>query len=292
MNAPSGAQSDDPDVLRAALSRESSQRCRADSVARIQTDVVDLAIDLVVHGFDIEKLFGGLTKKMVEQTDSRVCAVWLLDDEQRRCDMRMAYIVDRFYTRDESGWKGLAFPHESLGSHLVAYKPGWTRTIKYRSGDPRLPEAVREFHRRAGVNGMIVAPLLVGGRTLGWIKLSGRGTPQSEELEWSRVVLIEAIARQAALALHHSRVFEQSRLEERRKSVLEERNRIARDIHDNLAQGFAAILMQLQAAQRDCRSDAVAMKLETAIGLARAHLIEARRSVVTLRPKLSDGEAN
>ena len=61
----------------------------------------------------------------------------------------------------------------------------------------------------------------------------------------------EAIARQAALALHHSRLIEQSRVEERRKAILEERNRLARDIHDNLAQGFAAILMQLQAAQRE-----------------------------------------
>ena len=68
--------------------------------------------------------------------------------------------------------------------------------------------------------------------------------------QW-RVALLEAIARQATLALHHSRLAERSRLEERRKAILEERNRLARDIHDNLAQGFAAILMQLQAAQRD-----------------------------------------
>jgi signal transduction histidine kinase len=288
-----GTLSDDPDVLRTALSRESSQRRRADSIARMQTDVVNLVIDLVVHDFDVEKLFGGLTKKMVEQTGSHVCAIWLLDDEQQRCDMRMAYIVDRFYTRDSTGWQGLAFPHESLGRHLIGYKPGWARTIKYRSGDPRLPDAVRQFDRRVSVNGMIVAPLRIGGRTLGWIKLSGRGTRENEDLEWSRVVLIEAIARQAALALHHSRVFEQSRLEERRKSILEERNRLARDIHDNLAQGFAAILMQLQATQRDCRpADAVANKLETAIALARAHLGEARRSVLALRPNLSDSEVH
>ena len=60
-------------------------------------------------------------------------------------------------------------------------------------------------------------------------------------------MLIEAVARQAALALHHSRLVELNRREERRKAILEERNRLARDIHDNLAQGFAAILMQLQA---------------------------------------------
>ena len=68
---------------------------------------------------------------------------------------------------------------------------------------------------------------------------------------WWRIALVEAIARHAALALHKSRCTSRSALEERRKAILEERNRLARDIHDNLAQGFGAILMQLQAAQRE-----------------------------------------
>jgi signal transduction histidine kinase len=106
------------------------------------------------------------------------------------------------------------------------------------------------------------------------------------------VVLIEAIARQAALALHHSRLIEQHRIEERRKGILEERNRLARDIHDNLAQGFAAILMQLQAAQREdaTLTPAVARSVETAVELARTHLTEARRSVGALRPNVGNGE--
>jgi signal transduction histidine kinase len=106
------------------------------------------------------------------------------------------------------------------------------------------------------------------------------------------VILIEAIARQAALALHHSRLIDVNRREERRKAILEERNRLARDIHDNLAQGFAAILMQLQAAQREAGSvtPAVAFNIETAIDLARTHLTEARRSVGALRPNVGSAE--
>jgi signal transduction histidine kinase len=104
-------------------------------------------------------------------------------------------------------------------------------------------------------------------------------------------VLIEAIARQAALALHHSRLVDLNRREERRNAILEERNRLARDIHDNLAQGFAAILMQLQGAQRELGSTpAVASSIETAIDLARTHLTEARRSVGALRPNVGSGE--
>jgi signal transduction histidine kinase len=87
-------------------------------------------------------------------------------------------------------------------------------------------------------------------------------------------------------------VAERNRVEERRQAVLEERNSIARDIHDTLAQGFAAILMQLQATQRVVGPlpPAVAKSLETAVDLARTHMIEARRSVSALRPQQSEPE--
>jgi signal transduction histidine kinase len=51
--------------------------------------------------------------------------------------------------------------------------------------------------------------------------------------------------------------------------------------------------MQLQAAQRECTaaSIGIAQRIDTAIDLARTHLVEARRSVGTLRPNVGDGEA-
>jgi signal transduction histidine kinase len=99
------------------------------------------------------------------------------------------------------------------------------------------------------------------------------------------------MARHAALALHQSRLAEQNRIEDRRKAILEERNRLARDIHDNLAQGFGAILMQLQAAQRAGELPAAAARnIDTAVDLARTHMVEARRSVGALRPTVGDGE--
>jgi signal transduction histidine kinase len=122
--------------------------------------------------------------------------------------------------------------------------------------------------------------------------VSSPGDPEPET-QWWRIALIEAVARQAALALHHSRLLEANRREERRKAILEERNRLARDIHDNMAQGFAAILMQLQAAQRESGGALpipVASSIETAVDLARTHLTEARRSVGALRPNVGAGE--
>jgi signal transduction histidine kinase len=287
---PAEASSTEPEVLRAALLREHEARRRADCLAAMQAEVVQLALDLLVREPDIEGFFGGLTRTMVEDTESHVCGVWLLDDERTRCDLWMAYVGDRLYKRDDLD--ASTFPRDSFTHHLMTYQPGWTQTIEYGEDDVRLPEDIREFHRASGVKAMIVTPLVLGASNLGWIKLSCCSVPDCEGAQWWRVVMIEAIARQAALALHHNRLVERSRIEERRKATLEERNRLARDIHDNLAQGFGAILMQLQAAQRDAAAlpSSVAATLNVAVDLARTHMIEARRSVGTLRPNVGDAE--
>ena len=68
---------------------------------------------------------------------------------------------------------------------------------------------------------------------------------------------------------------------------MEERNRMAREIHDTLAQGFTGIILQLEAAEQalhDNPSDAE-RHLNQASSLARKSLAEARRSVWNLRSK-------
>jgi two-component system, NarL family, sensor kinase len=71
-------------------------------------------------------------------------------------------------------------------------------------------------------------------------------------------------------------------------SILEERNRMAREIHDTLAQAFTGILAQVGAAKQVLTDDVEATQahLDLIEELARTGLIEARRSVVALRPQL------
>jgi signal transduction histidine kinase len=290
--------SDDPEFLRVALIHETAERRRAECRANTQTEVVKLALDLLVREPDIEGFFGAMSKTMVEESESHTCAVWLLDERAERCELWMAYVKDRLFTPAKGtaggpcdGDPAGTFPCEVMAAHLFSYAAGWTETVEYECGDLRLPEPIREFGDRIEWGGIVATPLLVGGRNLGWMTVC---SPRADDTEsqWWRVVVIEAIARQAALALHHSRLIELNRREERRKAILEERNRLARDIHDNLAQGFAAILMQLQAARREGGSlpPAVASNIETALDLARTHLTEARRSVGALRPNVGNGE--
>ncbi|MEP0879879.1 PAS domain-containing protein [Funiculus sociatus GB2-M2] len=71
-------------------------------------------------------------------------------------------------------------------------------------------------------------------------------------------------------------------------SILEERNRMAREIHDTLAQAFTGILAQVGAAKQVLSDDveATGAHLDLIKELARTGLTEARRSVVALRPQL------
>jgi signal transduction histidine kinase len=98
-----------------------------------------------------------------------------------------------------------------------------------------------------------------------------------------QIELMQSIATQMTVALHMSRLTE----EMRRAVVLDERNRMARDIHDTLAQGFTGVIVQLEAAK-----DAIARRrgrdtrehIQRAADLARLSLAEARRSVRALKP--------
>jgi signal transduction histidine kinase len=290
--------SNDPVELRAALLRESRGRQRAECRADMQTEIVKLALDLLVREPDIVAFFAALTKVMVEESESHTCGVWLIDEDSSRCDLWMVYVKDQLYRPgvdspvehhvDAAKQRAL----DQLAAHLFTYADGWKQTIEYPCDDARLPEAFREFASRMHSATLVATPLALGNRVLGWMTISAPG-PYEPDKQWWRIAILEAIAGQAALALHHNRLLDSNRREERRKAILEERNRLARDIHDNLAQGFAAILMQLQAAQREnvgTLPEKVAANIETAVELARTHLTEARRSVGALRPIVGPGE--
>ncbi|MEV0390395.1 sensor histidine kinase [Nonomuraea sp. NPDC050643] len=70
----------------------------------------------------------------------------------------------------------------------------------------------------------------------------------------------------------------------REAGVLAERQRMAREIHDTLAQGLTAIITQLEAAESGVQADAARTRLVAARDTAKESLAEARRSVQALRP--------
>src|SRR5262245_34587569 len=82
----------DIDTLRAALRRESLERRRAQAMANIQTNVVKFAVDLLVREPNIEAFFRALLETLAEEGESHKVSVWLIDDDQKSCDVWMAHL--------------------------------------------------------------------------------------------------------------------------------------------------------------------------------------------------------
>jgi signal transduction histidine kinase/ABC-type nitrate/sulfonate/bicarbonate transport system ATPase subunit len=91
----------------------------------------------------------------------------------------------------------------------------------------------------------------------------------------------EMVDQLAATMEENAGLHAQLLIQAREAGVLDERQRMAREIHDTLAQGFTGIITQLQAAEQ---SDDWRAHVGTAARLARENLTEARRSVHALRP--------
>jgi signal transduction histidine kinase len=100
-----------------------------------------------------------------------------------------------------------------------------------------------------------------------------------EEAREANRRLQETLADNAAL-------YEQLVAQAREAGVHDERRRMAREIHDTLAQGLTGIISQLRAAEHAGDDPAGWRRhLAAATGLARESLSEARRSVDALRPE-------
>jgi len=122
---------------------------------------------------------------------------------------------------------------------------------------------------------IVIQTLVIGAGVLLGEKLA----EQSEQRRLTVARLEAALEENAGL---HAQLLTQAR----EAGILDERQRMAREIHDTIAQGLTGIVTQLEAAeQAHDRPEDRQRHVRNAIGLARESLSEARRSVEGARPE-------
>ncbi|MFG1922650.1 sensor histidine kinase [Cryptosporangium sp. NPDC048952] len=110
---------------------------------------------------------------------------------------------------------------------------------------------------------------------------------QSEQQKRAVADLHEANVTLATTMAENAGLQAQLMVQAREAGVLDERQRMAREIHDTLAQGLAGILTQLQAAEETLDDREILLRhLTNATNLARESLTEARRSVDAVQPSV------
>ncbi len=125
-------------------------------------------------------------------------------------------------------------------------------------------------------------PIYAGDTPLGVMNVASEDW---RELQPQELHLLHIISDQIGLAMQRAQLSSQHTYAAARLATIEERNRLAREIHDTLAQGLAAITLQLETADTllQMHPDRAQEAIQKALRLARSNLEEARRSVMDLR---------
>lgn len=179
--------------------------------------------------------------------------------------------------------------HHHLPPALAYPGPAWegecTCQRLARTGELHTAAQVVECSRlhsapgdRQGLAYHASVPLLKGDQMLGIMNVA---TPQWELFTPQDLQILSAVGYQIAAAIERTQLAAQAM----RTALVEERNRLAREVHDTLAQELAGIALQLEAADAllDTAPERARVRLRQALYQTRESLAEARRSVLDLR---------
>jgi signal transduction histidine kinase len=146
-----------------------------------------------------------------------------------------------------------------------------------------IPDAQRSFLLGLGIKTLLIIPLNLASRLIGSLafRFAEERQFRPEEIEIART-----LESQAALAIQVTRLAKAAR----QSAVLEERNRLAGEIHDGLAQSFSAICMQLGIAKEElsAKEGDPLCSIQRAVELANFGLAEARRCAHSLGLSMVD----
>jgi PAS domain S-box-containing protein len=275
-------------LVRVAIERDrAGEALRAsEQVARGQVEALTYSLDVLATAPAPDKFLGQMLSTIGRLLAAQSVILWLLDESNDSLVLRAWAEGTNFakadpehpFVKSPSSWK------EDPGLRELFFS-GAPVACEDIDRDPDISKELREYLKSGGTKKFLRIPTLVGGQVKGFIGIRHGDRPpyRPEEIE-----LAQALTHQAMLAIQLNEFAEQSR----QAAILEERNRMARDIHDTLAQGFTGVIVQLEAVEDAiacCRRKEANEHLQRAGELARRSLNEARRSVHALRPQALQG---
>lgn len=241
---------------------------RAVQLSRGQTATLTQILDAITHTAALDVILHRVLAAITGQLRARWVSLLLYEPAGQLLRLRLAYSDEQIVSPE----KGSAIPAGTDPLWQAVVENGRAIVMNGASNHP---------HHPTDTQTILLVPLKSGEVVTGYFNISG---PESRQYGREDLELASALAQLATLALQLTDLARQ--LQE--AAVTGERNRMAQEIHDSLAQGLTGIIIQLEAAEDvlDGEPAVVQSHLERARTLARESLAEARRSVWALRPQV------
>ena len=235
-------------------------------------------LDTLADVPELDDFLGQVMASINRYLGATLSTLRLLNTERNRLTIELVLKEGRVLTPIEAGfpeaWRSVS-PEEQ---HLTFYRNRPTTVTHLLDPKSPTPPGLREYLVDLGIRTGLIMPLTSGGQMHGLLAFYFY---DECEFDPNTLEIARALAVQAGIAIHLTRLARIAR----QSAVLEERNRLAGEIHDSLAQIFTGISMQLFASmegigteENDSRS-----YIERANELAHFGLAEARRSALSLR---------
>jgi PAS domain S-box-containing protein len=271
-------------LTRVAIERDRAEHAlrASEQLARSHVEVMMRSLDVLATEAAPEKFIGEMLRTIGQNLRAMRVMLWLRNPLDGRVRMQVVIEDDRQvplhsdhpFVNDPGGWQKRPLLQEMLFTKSPV-------VVDDIDGDPRLEPEFREYLKHHRARRFMGIPMFVSGELRGLIGIhhSEKGAYRAAEIE-----LAQALAHHVMLAVHGQELVEQ----QREAAILKERTRMARDIHDTLAQGFTGVIIQMEAAEEALLEQDPQHGIghvRRARELARDSLGEARRSVHALRPQ-------
>ncbi len=237
----------------------------------------------MVSTLELEPLLDLILDRLKEVVDYNGVSVFMIEEDQRHLQLLRERRPEPFYRQTRF----------DLGSYGLTYRMIESRTFLFipNMNDPTDPNAAvwreskieQSGYAPQDVGSWLSVPLLVKDHVVGVLSMDHK-----EENYYTRhhVDLVTAFGTQAAVAIEAARLYENST----RLAALEERQKLARELHDSVSQALYGIALGARTARklmesREADPQRLNEPLDYILSLAEAGLAEMRALIFELRPE-------
>ena len=238
-----------------------AEKQRADELEALRTTMAEITTEL-----ELPALLQAIVERAAGLLDATGGEFGLYDQERQEIQIVVSHNLGENYlgTRHKAGEGAMGRVAETGESMIITDYSTWSGGLEPYSH----------------IHATLATPLTVGGRLIG--VFTTVTTDPERQFTATDLHLLDLFAQQAAIAIENARLYEQAQ----QLAVVEERQRLARDLHDSVTQALYGMTLYSEAAAGQLtlgHVDRVAEHLRELQNTAREALTEMRLLIYELR---------